>query len=229
MLMWLVRRLPLLVFLTVAACASHAERLARRATTGVKAEITAMDPSVAKDFGVYAGRGAVSGALGELTSAQNQAMVRAILAATSQAAARGVSAAMSADTGKLQQLFDLAGTSALNGFSRSLETNAALRDQISQMSHQVAASAVYGARDALADAFPECSGTKDWRRCLDQTVADMSRTAARGMMAGFISAAKMPILAFTFLAGVLATLLVGGVMRAVARTRAPEHHHPRQA
>jgi hypothetical protein len=39
----------------------------------------------------------------------------------------------------------------------------------------------------------------------------------------------MQILAFTFLAGVLATLLVGGVMRAVARTRAPEHHHPRQA
>lgn len=222
--MSLVRRVPALML--VMACAGHAKQAARNATRGVKAEIALVDPAVARTVGAQAGRGVVAGALEELTS-QQRALFGDVLEGTSHAAARGVAMALSSDSYRLQEMFDRAGASAVGGIGRGLAADTMWRDQLASMSHQLSASAVYGARDALADIFPECTGKADWRRCVEDGVGTMSRTAAREMMVGFMSAVKWPILAFVFLAGALVTLLFVRVTNGAARRHAREPHpHP---
>jgi hypothetical protein len=209
----------ILALVAVIACEHHAQMIARGATKGVKAQVAQIDPAAWRAVGDQAARGAVTGALAELASEQHRELVSEIVDTTSQAAARGV--AMSLDSEKLQQLVDRTVASAVGGVGRHLAADTMLQEQLGAMTHQMSASAVYGARDAL---FPECSSAADRRGCIEDEVGEMARAAARGMMGGLVSAARWPILALAFLAGVLVTLLIVG-----ARTRVPEHRHHRPA
>jgi hypothetical protein len=190
----------------VVACASHAQRVAKSATQSLKAEISQIDPAIARTLGDHAARGAVTGALAELSSEQQRALLDAMVHASSEAAAQGILTALSPDSPRWQQLVDRTMASAIGGLGSGLAADTALRDQLAAITHQASASAVYGARDALADIFPECTGALSRRRCIDEQVSELSRAAARGVMAGFVGGAG-PLLALVFLAGAMVTLL----------------------
>lgn len=214
--------LPLLV-----ACAGHAQSVARSATTGVKAQIAEVDPIIARQLGDLAGRGAVTGALAELGTEEQRALVIAFVDTTAAAAAHGILAALQPEAVRLQQLADRTVDSAIDGLDRRLATDTVLREQLAGISHQVSASVVYGARDALAEVFPECTGASDRRRCALNAVGEVSRTAGRGLMSGILSAVQWPLIALIFLSGMLFMLLLFGARSAVKDTRAPEPKHAR--
>jgi len=211
--MSVVRGVPLLVLVAVMACASQAERAARSATIGVKSKIAEIDPVVARTIGDQAARGAVTGALDKLASEEQRELVGAIVETTSKAATRGIVVALRPDAAHLQELVDSAVTHALDGVSRHLAADSGLREQLAATTHRISASAVYGARDALADIFPACTHVPDRRRCVEDQLGEVSRTAARGMVAGAIDASRWPILVLVFMAGALAALLVVRVRR----------------
>jgi hypothetical protein len=223
--MSLVRVMPALA-LVAGACASHAQSVAKGATRGVKAQVSQIDPGVARTVGDQAARGAVMGALSELASAEQRELIGELVDTTSAAAARGIMTALGSEEGRLQQLADRTAANMVGNFGRGLESDATLHEWLVATTHELAASAVYGARDALADVFPECTGASDRRRCIQREVGEVSREAAHGMMVGFLSALRWPLIALVFLAGVLVTLLF---TRVVARTHAPERHPHRQA
>ena len=216
--MLFVRGMPILALVAV-ACAGHAKQLAKSATKGVKAQIAQIDPAFARTLGDQAARGAVTGALSELASDEHRELINEIVDTTSAAAARGVVIALRPDAEQLQRLVDRTVVRAVSGFGQRLATDSTLREQLASMSHQLSASAVFGARDALADIFPECSGAADRRRCVVDAVADVSRAAARGMTVGFI-AAGWPLLALVFVAGVLIALLLVRARSAVGDRKA---------
>jgi hypothetical protein len=114
---------------------------------------------------------------------------------------------------------------AVSNVSERLAGDATLREQLAAITHQLSASAVYGARDALADIFPQCARASDRRRCVEDELGALSHSAARGMMVGFIAAIRWPVLAFVFLAGVLITLLFVRAWSAVSnlKAHAPKH------
>jgi len=202
-----VRGIPKLALVTVVACAAHAQQLAQRATEGVKAQVAQIDPTIARTIGDQAGRGAVAGSLDELTDTAHREALGSLVGATTQAVVHGAMAAFSRDD---------------------------VRDQLAATARQAGTAAVLGARDALPDVFPECSGAVDRRRCVEDQVVAMSRAAARGMVAGAFASAHWPILALVFLAGVLVTLLFVRVRpafpsRAAARRRVLARHHRRPA
>jgi hypothetical protein len=205
--MLLVRGILILGLVAAIACASHAQRAAKAATKGVKAQVAELDPAIARTLGDQHARGAVNGALAELANEQHRELLGAIAAETSEAAARGMMAALP-DSARLQQLIDRIVAGAVGDLGRHLAADTALQGQLAAITHQLSASAVYGARDALGDIFPECTGALDRRRCVEDKVGELSRAAARGMMSGFLSAGKWPLLAFAFLAGALVTLLL---------------------
>jgi hypothetical protein len=222
-------RLALVALVAPVACASHAKQFAKAATLGVKTQIAAIDPAVARTVGDQVARGAVSGALAELESAQHREVLGAIVDMTSKAATQGMIVALRPDREQLQELVDHTLANAVGGFSRQLAADRTLRDQLAAISYQASASAVYGARDALVDIFPECTGSPDRRHCVEAEVGVMSRAAARGMMGGFVDIVRWPILVLVFLAGAGLTLLVLGGLRGAARRRAPERHHSPRA
>jgi hypothetical protein len=224
--MSLCRRLLVLALLVVAGCESHAQSLARGATVGVKSQVAQIDPAVVRSLGEQAGRGAVTGAMAELVSPEQRAMFEALVDSSSDAAARAVMKVLGPEETKLTAIFAAGGATAVGGIGRALENDPTVRDAVAAIAHQTSVSAVYGVRDSLADLFPECKGGADWRRCVETAVSDISNRAARGMVAGFVSAAKMPIIAFVFLAGVLVTLLLQRTWAAFShhgRTPEPKH------
>jgi len=217
--------MPTLALVAAVACASHAKQLAKGTTMGVKAKLAQIDPAVARTLGDQAARGAVTGALAELANEQHRERVGAIVDTAWEAAARGVVSALSPDGERLQQLIDRTVASAVGGFGRRLAADTTLREQLAAITHQLSASAVYGARDALAEIFPECTGASNRRRCVEDEVGEVSRAAARGMRVGLIGSAGWPILAFVFLAGVLVTLLLVCARSAVTSGKAPPPKH----
>ncbi len=219
--MSLARGLPTLALVAAVACASHAKQVAKGAIKGVEAQVAQIDPAVVRKLGDQAARGAVTGGLAELASEQQRELVSAIVDTTSKAAAHGAMVALSPDGERLQQLVDRTVASAVGGFGRHLAADTTLREQLAAIAHQLSASAVHGARDALADIFPECTGASERRRCIEDEVGEVSRAAARGMMVGFIGAARWPILAFAFVTGVLVTLLLVRARSAVTRGKPP--------
>jgi hypothetical protein len=217
-----LRRIPIVALVALIACAHHAERIGQRATRAVKAELAQIDPAVARDLGDQAARGAVNGVLTELGSEQHRALLDALAATTSGAAARGVMRALIPERAGMQQLVDRTMASAVAGLGKSLADDTALRGELAGISRQLSAAAVAGARDALSDVFPDCARAPDRRRCVEDRVSAVSRAAARGMLLGFVDAAEVPLLVCVFLAGVLVTLLVVRVRR----PRAPSAPSP---
>jgi hypothetical protein len=219
--------MPMFALVAAVACVSHAKQVAKAATKGVKAQLAQIDPTVARTLGDQAARGVVTGALAALESEQHRELLGSFVETTSRAAARGFTYALSTESVRVQQLVDRTVANAVSGFGRRLAEDPTLRGQLAAITHQLSSSAVHGARDALADIFPECSGVSDRRRCIEDVVGEVSRVAARGMMTGFIGAAKWPILALAFLAGVLVTLLFVRARFAVTNGKAlpPKHAH----
>ena len=216
--MSLVCRTPILVFVAVVACAQHAKQLAKSATMGVKTQISQFDPVVARTIGDQSARGAVTGALEELTTQPNRELIAAAVEATSAAAAHGIARGLAPDSGDVQQLVDRTVAAAAGSLSRRLASDGELRYELVTIARQMSASAVYGARDAVPDIFPECSRVSQRRRCIEDHIADVSRAAARGLALGVLDAARLPILVLVFLAGVVLALLL--VRARPARSRA---------
>jgi hypothetical protein len=229
-----VRGALTVAFVANVACVSHAKRMAKEATLGVKAQLAQVNPAFAASLGDHFARGLVGGAIAELGSDENVELVRAVVDATSSEAAREMLIALTSDSGRFQMLVEGTVDGAVTSFGRHLAEDTVLRTQLSSLTHELSASAVQGARDALGDVFPQCAGVADRRRCIEDQVSGVSRAAARGMMAEFVGAARWPMLGLAFLAGVLIALLVVNTRaramttHVVARTRVPaRHHHPR--
>jgi hypothetical protein len=217
-------------------CASHAKKIAKAAAAGVKTQLAQINPANAQLLGDHFARGLVAGTLAELGSEENLRFVRAVVDTTSSEAARSMLLALTSDGGRWQLLFQDTMDGAIVGLGQRLAADTALRAQLASFTHELSASAVSGARDALADVFPQCAGAANRRSCIEDEVASMSRAAARGMMAGFVDTARWPMLGLAFFAGVVLALLIviaraprAPTPRAVARTRAPGHHRHRLA
>lgn len=227
--MSLVRRLPLLALVAAMGCASHAKSAASSATMGVKSRLAEVNPAIATQLGDLAGRGAIRGVLAALDTEEQRALVRAFVDTTAAAAARGILTELQPEVARLQGLATSTVNGAIDDLDKRLSEDTVLREQLAAIGHQVSASAVYGARDALAEMFPECSSVSDRRRCVMNAVAEVSRTAARGMMGGIMASVQWPLIALVFLAGMLFMLLLFGARSAVRDTggRAPEPRHAR--
>jgi hypothetical protein len=219
--MSIAHRIAGIALIAALGCESQAKRVAMSATSGVKEKVAQIDPAIASTIAEEAARGAKAGVLAEVNSEEFSEAIDAVFARASKAATRGVLTAL--QEGELQQLADRTVASAVSTVGRQLSEDTTVRDQLGAISHQVSASAVYGARDALADSFPECTGSSNWRRCVEGEMHAMARSASRGLIVGIVDAIKWPILALVFLAGALFTLLLVRGRSAVTRGR---HGHP---
>lgn len=202
------------------ACQHNAKGLAANATRGIKSQVSQIDPAVVQTVADRAGRGAVTGSLAEIGTEENQSRLEAIARETADAAARGVMNGLV--SARLQHIAEQTVASAVDGAKRSIETDLVGNRYFPRLASEMSASAVYGARDAVVDVFPDCGHVVDRRSCVEQHVADLSRSMSRSVAAGVVAGARVPAFALTFLMGALLTLLIVRM-----RSRRPPSDAPR--
>lgn len=218
---WPISGVRVLVLIVAAGCA---HRVAARTTAGVASTLeTKLSEIDKEEIADRVARSTTAGTVSQLASPEQLAMLQTIASTTSAAVARGlVDEVRRSEGAGLDLVADRAALGAIAGLGRGLEQDAALRDQLTRMSRELSASAMAGARDELARMFPDCPDG-DRRTCIERQISDVSRAAARGVTAGIVDAAKLPLMALAFLAGVAVALLFArsGRARERARSRAP--------
>lgn len=211
-----LHKLPIAALLVLAGCAQQiGARAAKGAAQTVATKLSGVEPEAVSEIV----RGTMTGMLTELTTPEHLQMVDAIAIKASRAAARGIVGELRATEGAgFEQMANGVAASAIATLGRTLETDTVLRGHLTQMSRELSASAVAGVRDELASVFPGCGGATG-EQCMERRISELSRAAARGMTAGIVEAAKLPLMALSFLAGVLLALVLVRVRRSRAGGR----------
>lgn len=194
--------------LATAGCAHHAQQIGARATQGaaqtIGTKLSRFEPEAISEVV----RGTVTGVVADLTTPERAQRIEALAANASRAAAGAIAEAVRATEGAgLQQMANRAAESAVAALGHTLETDTALRGSLTRMSREISASAVAGAREQLASMLPGCDDATG-SQCAERRLSELSHAAARGLTAGVVEAARLPLMALSFVAGVLLTLLV---------------------
>jgi hypothetical protein len=234
----------LLVAMTACGLSQHAGNQAAR---GISNEVEA-DVSAAQAKGCpYAeclSRSAVKGAVTQLDTPEQRAQIQAII----QGAVQDVLTEMSSpeQLAQVRMIAENAARSAMAGFlggnggmpsvdsitnqtvsavRRSLgaDGNGPLSDTLAATAERVSASTVRGIRGEM-DLFPECTGPNR-HRCVDERLTALSRAASIGVREGLRGLIAIPVVAFSFLLGLVVALLVSRLWHHGEPTRGHRRAH----
>jgi hypothetical protein len=199
----------------VSGCAQLAERSGQRASQGAlraaAAKLRQVDPNQLTTLIETKSGAAVTGALSQLGGAEQQAQLEQAVAVAAAAALRGVA---EHDRDALVRIANLAAVGAIGAVTRELHADGSLRREMTATTREISASAIAGARDALALVFPECSDG-DRRQCVERRIAELSHAVSAGVARGLVDGLRFESLAFAFGAGALLTLIAVYVARGV--------------
>jgi hypothetical protein len=154
-------------------------------------------------------RAAIRGLTDELAKPEHQRVIDETIAGVSRAAMRGLTEGVrKAD---IAGMVDRAVTAATASLERRL-ADGKLQGEV----HELGASAVAGVRDELGSVFPDCQGAER-SGCVERHIAELSRAAAQSVTDGILGAARLPLLAISFVTGAAFAMLLALL---IARTRA---------
>lgn len=224
-------RLAALVVCGVAGGCAH--RAGTRAASGAVESLQEQSREVKERTGEYPaerlGSRVTQGALGALSDPQATEQLQELAARIAEAAAqRAVTAVLTPGEGGVGagSPLEVASTQIARAVQREL-TRALAADlgpngegplgrALAGTSAEVSLAAT---RALLLAAFPECGPGEP--RCLDRRVGEMAQEAAAGAVRGFSRAVAWMLIAGSFLAGVIAALLLIVTFRLVRRRPAP--------
>lgn len=220
--------LLIIALLAIAGCAhSIGSRATQGAAETVATKLSRIEPEAVS--GIV--RGTMTGMLTELTAPEHLEVFETIATKASRAATRGIADELRTTEGAgLEQVANRVAGSAVATLGHTLTGDPGLRSNLTQMSREMSASAVAGVRDELASVFPDCSDASR-KQCVERRISELSLVAARGLTAGVVGAARLPLMGLSFLAGTLLAFLVLRVLRARTADRAtrPPLAPPRDA
>jgi len=218
----------IMALLAIAGCA---HQIGSRATQGAAQTVATKLQQIEPEAVSGIVRGTMTGMLTELTAPEHLQVFETIALNASRAATRGIATELRTTEGAgLEQVANRVAGSAVATLGHTLTGDPGLRSNLTQMSREISASAVAGVRDELASVFPECSDANR-KQCVERRISELSRVAARGLTAGVVGAAKLPLMGLSFLIGMLLALLVVRARRARTADRAarPPLATPRDA
>jgi len=216
--MRIFKRMSLAVALMAyVGCANVVDRKTERVTQGALRaageKVQQIDPGAIEPLTEAGARAVVSAVLAQLNSPAQQRQLAEVVTVMTAAASRGIAGAdLDVTAGAMA---DLVASRTLAVLTRELAVDAPLRHGMNDATRELAGSVVAGARDELT-IWWGCTG-RDSRHCIERRLIALTRELTRGATEGVLETLAVGLLALSFIAGVLVSVVVVVVVLVVRR------------